>query len=71
MSDQIGLFGSSDETLEAAPAKASRGIGPAAVEANIKMLGAQLPAAIHLGTSSWSFPGWAGIVYDKPASDHD
>lgn len=32
-------------------------------------LGSALPAAIRLGTSSWSFPGWAGIVYDRPASE--
>lgn len=69
VSDQIGLFGSGDETLETAPTKASRAIGPAAVDADVEALGAQLPAAIHLGTSSWSFPGWAGIVYDKPASE--
>ena len=25
--------------------------------------GAALPAALHLGTSSWSFPGWQGLVY--------
>jgi uncharacterized protein YecE (DUF72 family) len=22
---------------------------------------------LHLGTSSWHFPGWAGLVYDRPA----
>ena len=27
-------------------------------------LGQQLPALLHLGTSSWSFPGWNGLVYD-------
>ncbi|MFP4890427.1 DUF72 domain-containing protein [Paraburkholderia sp. EG304] len=26
-------------------------------------LAAQLPPQIHLGTSTWSFPGWSGIVY--------
>jgi uncharacterized protein YecE (DUF72 family) len=26
-------------------------------------LAARLPAQVHFGTSSWSFPGWAGIVY--------
>jgi uncharacterized protein YecE (DUF72 family) len=32
-------------------------------------LAAQLPPGIRLGTTSWSFPGWAGIVYgaDAPA----
>ena len=27
------------------------------------MLFRSLPATIRLGTSSWSFPGWTGIVY--------
>ena len=27
-------------------------------------LGQALPAALHLGTSSWSFPGWNGLIYD-------
>ncbi|MFC5499900.1 DUF72 domain-containing protein [Caenimonas terrae] len=26
-------------------------------------LGAALPAGLHLGTSSWSFPGWRGLVW--------
>ncbi len=26
-------------------------------------LGQRLPAGVRLGTSSWAFPGWAGIVY--------
>ena len=31
---------------------------------------ARLPAAIRLGTSSWSFPGWAGLVWaDRHAAD--
>jgi uncharacterized protein YecE (DUF72 family) len=28
-------------------------------------LGRALPPALFLGTSSWSFPGWAGLVYDR------
>ncbi len=27
------------------------------------------PGGIWVGTSSWSFPGWAGIVYDRKYSD--
>lgn len=27
--------------------------------------GPQLPAEIRLGTSSWFFPGWRGLVYDR------
>jgi uncharacterized protein YecE (DUF72 family) len=36
-------------------------------------LAAALPARIRLGTSSWSFPGWTGLVYaagnGKPATE--
>lgn len=28
---------------------------------------AGLPGGLRLGTSSWSFPGWEGLVYDRPA----
>lgn len=31
-------------------------------------LAAALPPGVRLGTSSWSFPGWAGVMYDRPAS---
>lgn len=30
-------------------------------------LARSLPPSLHLGTSSWSFPGWAGLVYDRAA----
>ena len=32
-------------------------------------IAAQLPAELFLGTSSWSFPGWAGLVYDRTYSE--
>ncbi|WP_233803097.1 DUF72 domain-containing protein [Paraburkholderia sp. HP33-1] len=32
-------------------------------------LAAQLPPQIHLGTSTWSFPGWSGIVYGDDYSN--
>ncbi|ACD17615.1 DUF72 domain-containing protein [Paraburkholderia phytofirmans] len=32
-------------------------------------LAAQLPSQIHLGTSTWSFPGWNGIVYGDEYSN--
>jgi uncharacterized protein YecE (DUF72 family) len=48
-------------------------IDPAAVDQTVTILGNSLPAPIHLGTSSWSFPGWTGLVYaarnGKPASE--
>ena len=58
---QLDLFG-------AAPPAPARGIGAAAVPDDVATLAARLPRAVRLGTSSWSFPGWAGIVYDRAAS---
>lgn len=28
-------------------------------------LASRLPAGLHLGTCSWSFPGWEGLVFDR------
>ena len=30
-------------------------------------LAARLPETLFLGTSSWAFPGWSGLVYDARA----
>ena len=38
---------------------------PAAKEAHLIELARRLPATVHLGTSSWNFPGWRGIVYSR------
>lgn len=38
-------------------------VRPAAVDDELRAVGARLPASVYLGTSSWSFPGWAGLVY--------
>jgi len=37
----------------------------AAVPEEVRALGAHLPGGIFLGTSSWTFPGWAGLVFDR------
>nr|WP_286197707.1 DUF72 domain-containing protein [Variovorax boronicumulans] len=51
-----------------APATGARGRGrqvlPAAWPADAAALAARLPARLHLGTSSWSFPGWDGLVWE-------
>lgn len=57
---QLDLFG--------APPAPARGVGPAPVDPALAALAARLPAGLRLGTSSWSFPGWAGIVYDRAAT---
>lgn len=43
-------------------------VGPADVDERLRELGGRLPDQLRLGTSSWSFPGWRGIVYDRDAS---
>jgi uncharacterized protein YecE (DUF72 family) len=45
------------------------GVGPARVNGDVAALARDLPALVRLGTSSWAFPGWAGIVYDRTASE--
>lgn len=44
-------------------------VAPAAVPQALHDLARALPPQVHLGTSSWSFPGWAGLVYAAPASE--
>ncbi|MDI3380600.1 DUF72 domain-containing protein [Xenophilus aerolatus] len=57
---------------EAAPAGArqrakspAERVQPAAVPESLQALAAALPRALHLGTSSWHFPGWAGLVWER------
>jgi uncharacterized protein YecE (DUF72 family) len=40
-------------------------VGPAELAPGLGRLGAALPRRLRLGTSSWSFPGWAGLVWDR------
>lgn len=46
-----------------------RRVGPAVVEAEVAALAARLSPRIRLGTSTWSFPGWHGLVYDRPVTE--
>lgn len=58
MPDQLPLFEG-----PALPA----GVGAAPAAQDLQALAAALPANLYLGTSSWSFPGWQGLVYDRAA----
>jgi uncharacterized protein YecE (DUF72 family) len=55
VSTQLDLFGKPPPKPE---------VRPAAVSAELATAASKLPPHIRLGTSSWSFPGWAGLVYD-------
>jgi uncharacterized protein YecE (DUF72 family) len=61
VTSQLSLFGDADA------------VDPAGVTDEVRRLGRSLPAGIHLGTSSWSFPGWTGLVFaprnGKPATE--
>lgn len=56
--NQLNLFGAQDITP----------IEPHEPNEATKSLARKLPEQLYLGTSSWSFPGWRGIVY-KDARD--
>jgi len=62
------LFGDEDEDqppLTQSPAT----VRAAEVDDAMLRLGRQLPASVHLGTSSWSYPGWQGIVWGDAYSE--
>ena len=49
-SPQLGLF---DPSVEADP------------HAHLRAMAQQLPTEVLFGTSSWTFPGWADLVYQR------
>jgi uncharacterized protein YecE (DUF72 family) len=63
--DQLSLFA----PLAAVPQ--SLALGAASVPSTVVTLAQQLPLHVYLGTSSWSFPGWQGLVYDRAATARD
>jgi len=72
--EQLELF---DSTRQESAGRAVAGpgsrrpslaVGPEETPAEMQATAACLPARVYLGTSSWSFPGWAGLVYDREVS---
>lgn len=72
---QDDLFGAptSSEPAPPAPEKpakpstrrtSARGVQPAPAGQAFAPLAAQLPAALRMGVSTWSYPGWDGLVWD-------
>jgi len=60
LSPQLDLFGQAAE-----PDPTTKGASPAERDARLVELAGRLPAPIRLGTSSWAFSGWAGVVYER------
>jgi uncharacterized protein YecE (DUF72 family) len=60
---QLGLFG---EAFAPSP-KAEAAVRPRITEAD-RALVTRLPKNLRFGTSSWTFPGWGGVLYEgKPS----
>jgi uncharacterized protein YecE (DUF72 family) len=59
---QLDLLG--ETPTEDAP----RGVLPATTDSELASQVSRLAPRLRLGTSSWSFPGWAGLVYAASAS---
>ncbi len=69
--NQPGLFGDEpDIQPEETPAPTrKRGIHAVAADGILLDMASKVPEKLHLGTSSWSFPGWRGIVYEGEHSE--
>lgn len=78
MTENLDLFGDSGKTPvspDASPALATakesgkkkpvgKTVQPWTADAALRALGDRLPHNLYFGTSSWSYPGWHGLVYD-------
>lgn len=60
---QLALFPDLTAPAERAAPASKRVVAPAAAPGELHELARGLPAGLRMGTSSWSFPGWAGLVY--------
>jgi len=63
MDVQLRLF------TDPAAAPGALAVGAVPPTDRVASLAARLPRSVRLGTSSWSFPGWAGLVYDRLATE--
>lgn len=67
MERQLSLF-NAQAASDAAAADAAA-VGPAPVGSETAELARELPHHLYLGTSSWFFPGWRGLVWDRVADE--
>jgi len=65
---QLDLFTGAVSETPARRSRKAEPVGPAPVSDEVRALGERLPQGIFLGTSSWAFPGWTGLVYDREAA---
>jgi uncharacterized protein YecE (DUF72 family) len=69
---QLRLFGgeaNAEQTVaRSLTARTRSTVAAAEVTEDLAATARQLPATVYLGTSSWSFPGWKGLVYGDSVS---
>lgn len=71
LEETAGPCAGTGNPAEAPPGRGrrARAVLPATPSAEVIDAARALPERVHLGTSSWSFPGWEGIVYGQAYSD--
>ena len=72
MDRQPDLFASHASPIaptDPARARAAIVVAPATARPEHQRLANALPNTLHLGTSSWAFPGWASLVYGGATSE--
>lgn len=57
-----------DDKTSSKPSRRA-GLQPFDWKPELQALGAALPPNVRLGTSSWSYPGWTGLVWESSASE--
>jgi len=62
---QNSLFGESEDGTSKPIKKSGKVIEPAMLDSELISLAQTLPRHLRLGTSSWNYPGWAGLVWDR------
>ena len=65
---QFDLFTGALEEAPVSSRRRTQPVAPAPVSDALRALGERLPQGVFLGTSSWTFPGWTGLVYDHEAT---
>jgi uncharacterized protein YecE (DUF72 family) len=62
LTKQLSLFGDEPEPVSPSDTRKAR-LDPAPPQPQVVELGRVLPEGVYLGTSSWTFPGWEGLIY--------
>jgi uncharacterized protein YecE (DUF72 family) len=69
VSEQLDMFDRATSSPGlGVPNPSKRGLELASLPESVYALAKALPANLRMGTSSWSFPGWANLLWNREAS---